>query len=87
MDKLQRSSTARLLVRLRHGGKDGLAQRLEKEEAEYVAAAQAEHLAGAALDDLKAARAEAEAKVRSFLPFSSPIFLSSIPPVQVDASR
>ena len=62
-DKLSRSGTRRFFVRVKAGGKEGLEKRLEKEEREYIEAAQAEHNESIALADLKRAADDARAKV------------------------
>ena len=51
-DQLSGSSIRRFFVRLR-AGKGGLVKRLEKEEMEYIQAAQAEHTATQAVQDLE----------------------------------
>lgn len=63
LDKLQRSGTKRFLIRMKHGGKkEGLERRLEKEEREYVEAAQEEHNESRAIEELKAAAENARSK-------------------------
>ena len=64
-DKLSRSATRRFFVRVGRGGKEGLERRLEKEERDYIEAAQAEHNESIVLADLKAAVENARAKVAS----------------------
>ncbi|THH05649.1 hypothetical protein EW145_g4640 [Phellinidium pouzarii] len=68
IDKLQRSSTKRFLFRVTHGGREGLERKLEKEEREYVEAAQAEHNESHAIAELNEAaqnarKAELETEV------------------------
>ena len=53
IEKLQRSGTKRLLVRLTKGGSEGLSRVLEKEEKEYVEAAQAEYNENQIIDFMK----------------------------------
>ncbi|KAL5479119.1 hypothetical protein ACEPAI_2407 [Sanghuangporus weigelae] len=62
LDKLQRSSTKRFLVRMKHGGKEGLERKLEKEEREYIEAAQNEHNENLAISELKEAAEQARLK-------------------------
>ncbi|KAL5496096.1 hypothetical protein ACEPAH_3013 [Sanghuangporus vaninii] len=62
LDKLQRSSTKRFLVRMKHGGKEGLERKLEKEEREYIEAAQDEHNENLAISELKEAAEQARLK-------------------------
>lgn len=51
---------------MKHGGKkEGLERRLEKEEREYVEAAQDEHNESRAIEELKAAAENARSKVCS----------------------
>ena len=54
-------------MRLKHGGKEGLEKRLEKEEREYIEAAQAEHNENIALAELKEAAENAKKTVRIVL--------------------
>lgn len=63
MDKLQRSGTKRFLFKIRHGGKEGLDRKLEKEEREYVEAAQAEYNENQAIAELKETLQVSKAKV------------------------
>lgn len=63
IDNLQRSKTKRLFVYLKHGGKEGLNKRMEKEEREYIEAAQAEFNETTAIKELKEAADNAKAKV------------------------
>ncbi|KAI5115827.1 hypothetical protein M0805_001987 [Coniferiporia weirii] len=62
VEKLQRSSTKRFLVRMTQGGREGLERKLEKEEREYVEAAQAEHNESQAIAELKEAAQNAREK-------------------------
>ncbi|KAH8102351.1 hypothetical protein DFH11DRAFT_1552573 [Phellopilus nigrolimitatus] len=66
LDKLQRSSSRRFLFRVTHGGKEGLERKLEKEEREYIEAAQAEHNESQAITELR--EAEKNARTKVFLP-------------------
>lgn len=61
-------------MRVKAGGKEGLERRLEKEEREYIEAAQAEHNESIVLADLKLAAENARTKVCFRL-------LSLVPPV------
>jgi hypothetical protein len=63
LDKLQRSATRRFFTRVKHGGKEGLERRLEKEEREYIEAAQDEHNENQMVQELKVAVGNARAKV------------------------
>lgn len=63
VDKLQRSGTKRFLFKIRHGGKEGLDRKLEKEEREYVEAAQAEYNENQAIAELKETLQVSKAKV------------------------
>ncbi|KAH8107366.1 hypothetical protein DFH11DRAFT_1637560 [Phellopilus nigrolimitatus] len=62
LDKLQRSSSRRFLFRVTHGGKEGLERKLEKEEREYIEAAQAEHNESQAITELREAEKNARTK-------------------------
>lgn len=64
VDKLQRSGTKRFFFKMRHGGKEGLDRKLEKEEREYIEAAQAEYNENQAISELKEAAENARAQVR-----------------------
>lgn len=64
LDKLQRSGTRRFFIRMKHGGKDGLERKLEKEEREYIEAAQNEHNENKAISELQAAADTAKQMVR-----------------------
>ena len=61
-DQLSGSSIRRFFVRLRTG-KGGLVKRLEKEEMEYLQAAQAEHTATQSVQDVEAELKTAKAQV------------------------
>lgn len=62
-DKLSHSAMKRFFVRVKAGGKEGLEHRLDKEEREYIEAAQAEHNENIILADLKASTENIQAKV------------------------
>ncbi|KLO17785.1 hypothetical protein SCHPADRAFT_900335 [Schizopora paradoxa] len=62
VDNLQRSKTKRLFVYIKHGGKEGLSKRMEKEEREYIEAAQAEFNETIAIKELKEAAENAKTK-------------------------
>lgn len=71
VDKLQRSGTKRLLFKLRHGGKEGLERKLEKEEREYVEAAQAEYNENQAIAELKETLEVSKARVSIYFSIRS----------------
>lgn len=66
-DSLQRSGTKRFFYKLRHGGKEGLMRKLEKEEKEYVEAAQAEYNESLAVEELKEAAENTKTKVHQLI--------------------
>lgn len=57
---------------MKHGGKEGLERKLEKEEREYIEAAQDEHNENLAISELKAAAENARLRVRLAPGFNEP---------------